>query len=252
MTSHTAVATHTLVRTELLALQTIRTPWVFAAATAVTSLALALSAVLDAGKAGAASIGTAAAMLGVLDAIAKGSFGVLLIGVLMTSEFRHGTATAAFLATPRRVRMTTVKAMTVTAVGAALAVVNLAIVLSVGLPTGAVQPSMLNGDIQLRVLGLMLTYPMYGVLGVGIGAVLISQPLAVVVPLAWVLLEPGLFGHLPHVLTPWSLGSVSAAVANAGNVAAVLPMLAGALALTGYAVLVLAFGSARVVRRDIT
>jgi ABC-2 type transport system permease protein len=253
MSNRTEVAMPALVRTELIALRTIRTPWILAAVTVLVTLVLALTPVIDSGKNGAASIGTSAAMLAVLDAIAKGSVVVLLLGVLtVTSEFRYGMATATFLQTPRRLRVLAAKAVTVIVVGSALAVVNLAAALAVGLPTGAVQPSMLNGDIRLHVLGLLLAYPLYGALGVGIGALLIYQPVAVVLPLAWLLLEHGLADNLPRTARPWSLSAVTSALANAGNVEAVLPVLAGGLALLGYAALLLSLGAARVLRRDIT
>jgi hypothetical protein len=242
-----------MVRTEWLALRTIRTPWFLAAATVLVTVVLALTPVIDSGKNGAASIGTSAAMLAVLDAIAWGSVGVLLLGVLtVTSEFRHGIATVTFLQTPRRQRVLAAKAMTVIVVGSGLAVVNLAVALTVGLPTGAVQLPILNGDVLLHVLGLMLAYPLYGALGVGIGALLIYQPVAVVLPIAWLLLEHVLADNLPRTARPWSLSAVTSALANAGMVEAVLPVLAGGLALLGYAVLLLSLGTARVVRRDIT
>ena len=253
MSDRAGVSLSSLIQTELLALRTIRTPWILAALTIVMTLVLALTPVIDSGKNGAASIGTSAAMLAVLDAIAKGSVVVLLLGVLtVTSEFRHGTATATFLQMPRRRRVLAAKAGTVIAIGSALAVVNLAVALAIGLSTGAVQLSMLNGDVRLHVLGLVLAYPVYGALGVGVGAVLIYQPVAVVLPLAWLLVEHGLADILPRTVRPWSLSAVTSALANAGNVEAVLPVLAGGLALLGYAALVLSLGAARVLRRDIT
>ena len=125
MSDRAGVSLSSLMRTELLALRTIRTPWILAGVTVLVTLVLALTPVIDSGKNGAASIGTSAAMLAVLDAIAKGSVVVLLLGVLtVTSEFRHGTATVTFLQTPRRLRVLAAKAMTVIVVGSALAVMK--------------------------------------------------------------------------------------------------------------------------------
>ena len=253
MSNPAGVPLSSQIQTELLALRTIRTPWILAAVAVLVTLVSALTPVIDSGKNGVASIGTFAAMLAVLDAIAKGCVVVLLLGVLtVTSEFRYGTATVTFLQTPRRLRVLAAKAAAVIVVGSALAVVNLAVALAVGLPSGAVQFPMLNGDVRLHVLGLLLAYPMYGALGVGIGALLIYQPVAVVLPLAWLLLEHGLADNLPSMVRPWSLSAVTSALANAGNVEAVLPVLAGGLALLGYAALLVSLGAARVLRRDIT
>src|SRR5688572_6083177 len=99
-----------LIRTELLALRTIRTPRVVIAATVVATVAICVTSVLDAGRQGAASIGTAGGMLGVLDATGKGSVVALLLGVLVVAgEFRHETVTTTFLQTPRRIRVLAAK-----------------------------------------------------------------------------------------------------------------------------------------------
>jgi ABC-2 type transport system permease protein len=241
------------VRTELLALRTVRTPWWLLAATVLATLVLAVTPVLQSGKGGAPSVGTAAAMLAVLGAAGRGSVVALLLGVVtVTGEFRHHTATATFLEAPQRARVLAGKAGCVALVAGAVAVIDLAVVLAVGLPSGAVRLPLLNGDILLRVLGLLLAYPAYAVLGVGIGALVGYQPLAVVLPLAWLLFLEDLVLHLlPGSFTPWSLFHVTAALANAGDVKALLPVAVGGLALLGYAVLLASAGTARVVRRDI-
>jgi hypothetical protein len=69
---------------------------------------------------------------------------------------------------------------------------------------------MVNGDIVLRVAGLLLAYPLYALLGVGLGAVLLSQPVAVVVPLLWTALLERLL--VPEDLAAWSLNGVTAAL----------------------------------------
>jgi ABC-2 type transport system permease protein len=242
-----------LVRTELLGLRTVRSPWLLGAGTVAATLVIAATPVVQSGKAGAPSIGTAAAMLAVLDAAGRGSVVALLLGVMtVTAEFRHHTATATFLQTPRRALVMAGKAGCVVLVGVGLAVVDLAVVLAVGLPTGAVPLPLLNGDIVLRVLGLLLAYPAYGLLGVGLGALIGYQPLAVVLPLAWLLFVEDLVLHLlPRTFTAWSLSHVTAALANAGDLKALLPVAVGGVVLLGYAVLVVSAGTARLVRRDI-
>jgi ABC-2 type transport system permease protein len=243
-----------VVKAELLGLRTVRSRWVLAAGAVLSTCVLAITPVVDSGKAGHPSVGTAGAMLGVLGAVAAGRFVVLLLGVLtITGEFRHGTVTATFLQSPRRVWVLASKATAIVLAGVALALVDVAMVLVIGLSTGAVHPSLLNADIVLRVLGLLLAYPMYGLLGVGIGALVVYQPLAVLLPLAWVLYLEGLVFHLvPRGFQPWSLGNVTSALANAGDVRDVLPVLGGGAALLGYAALLMTLGVARVVRRDIT
>jgi ABC-2 type transport system permease protein len=243
-----------LIRTELLALRTARGPWVLALIAILLTLGNALLPVIGAGQSGDPSIGTGGALLAVLGAISRGSAVCLILGVLAaTRDFRHGTATATFLRSPRRVRVVIAKAAAAALVATGCGVLNIAVVLTVGLPSGAIQASMLNPDVLLRETGLLLAYPLYAVLGVGIGATLLYQPLAVVLPLAWLLFAESLLLHLaPKSWRPWSLDAVTAALANAGDYPHVLPVPAGGMALLGYAVLLVSLGAMRVARRDIT
>ena len=243
-----------LIRTELLALRVIRAPWGLAVIAIFVTLGNALLPVVGAGQAGDPSIGTGGALLAVLGAISRGSGVCLVLGALaVTGEFRHGTASATFLRSPRRARVVIAKAAAAAAVSTVFGLVDLAIALAVGLPSGAVQVAMLNSDVLLRETGLLLAYPLYAVLGVGLGAVLRYQPLAVVLPLAWLLFAESLLLHLvPDSWTPWSLDAVTAALANAADYPHVLPVPVGAAALLGYSVLLVSLGALRVVRNDIT
>jgi ABC-2 type transport system permease protein len=244
----------TLVRTELLAMRTIRTTWTLVAAAAILTAALAVNPVLDAGTAGAPSIGTAGALLDVLSAAGPGRLVVLLIGVFaVTAEFRHGTGTARFLQSPRRSHVLAAKGVATALAAAAVAVVDLAVVLTVGLGTGAVQLPVLNGDIVRYAVGLLLAYPLYGLLGVGVGALITYQPVAVLLPLVWlVFLEPRILHFLPRAVTPWSAAGVTAALSNSGTFTDVLPVAVGAVALSCYALSLLSLGALRLTRRDIT
>jgi ABC-2 type transport system permease protein len=243
-----------LIRTELLALRTIRTTWALVAAAVGLTAALAVNPVIAAGKAGAPSLGTVGAALSVLGAAGRGSLMVLILGVVtVTAEFRHRTVTATLLRSPRRGRVLAAKGAAIAVAGIAVAVANLAVVITVGLATGAVQPALLNADILLRVLGLVLAYPLYGLLGVGIGALIIYQPVAVLLPVAWVLfLEDLALDLVPRSIAPWSLGGMTAALANDGHFTDVLPVAVGGVALSVFAVLVLVLGTTRVAHRDIT
>jgi ABC-2 type transport system permease protein len=244
----------TLVGTELLKLRTTRACWGLVAGSAGLTLALAVTPLLKAGKAGTASLGTVGATLAVLGGLGRGALVALAVGVLAVSgEFRHHTLTTTFLRTPRRSRVLAAKAMAAALVGGALAGLNLVIVLTVGLAGGAVSPELLNGEIVLRELGLLLAYPLYGLLGVGLAALLPNQTIAVVVPLAWFLfLENLIVQHLVPRLAPWSLTGLTAALANAGDVAGVLPVWAGGALLLVDGLLLAWLGIGRTVRSDIT
>ena len=244
----------TLIRTELLALRTTRLPWALLAGPVLLTAMLAVNAVLEAGTDGAPSIGTAAAMLGILDASGSGRLVMLLLGVLaVTAEFRHGTVTGTFLHTPRRVRVLTAKAAAIVVVAAVAAAAALTVALAVGLATGALPSALVNPDVVLHVAGLLLAYPLYGVIGVAAGALIVYQPVAVLLPLAWMLyLENFTLSLAPEAVSPWSLNGVTAALAHSGTVPDVLPVAVGGTVLAAYTLLLFSLGAARLTRRDIT
>jgi hypothetical protein len=244
----------TLVRAELLGLRTTRLPWALFAGAMLLTTALAVNAVLGAGTDGASSIGTAGAMLAVLGATGPGRLVILLLGVLtITAEFRHATITATFLHTPRRIRVLAAKAAAIVVVATVAAVADLAVALAVGVATGALPPALLNPDIGLHVAGLLLAYPLYGLIGAAAGALIVYQPVAVVLPLAWVLyLEDFTLRLAPETAAPWSLNGLTGALAHSGTLPDVLPTALGGAVLAAYTLLLCALGAARLAYRDIT
>ena len=245
----------TLLRTEMLKLATTRWPWILVALALAATLVQALQPVYKSGRDGDPSLGTVLAELEVLDALSRGALVALLLGVLMvTSEFRHNTVTVSLLQSPRRGRVVTAKALIAMSVGLGLGLAALAIVLAVGLVSGAIQPQLVNGDIALRVVGLVLTYPLYALLGTATGCLIPrNQPLAVVIPVLWLAgLESLALSSIPQSMRVWSFLGTTAALQNAGDVPLVLPIWAGAGALLGYALLLLGAGALRVARADIS
>jgi hypothetical protein len=244
-----------LVRTELLKLGTTRAPWLLAGGTLALTVLLALQPVTRAGRDGAPSIGTVGAALGVIDAVGRGALVALLAGVLVvTSEFRHQTVGTTLLQTPNRIQLVVAKSAASSVVGLALGMAALLVGLGIGTVSGGVRPELVNSDIAVRVLGLVLTYPLYALLGVAVGALLTrNQPLAVIVPIVWLLGVEGLaMSALPRPAGTWSLQGVTAALQNAGNVPYLLPVWLGGGVLLSYALLLLAGGAFRLNRTDIT
>lgn len=245
----------TLLRTELLKLRTMRWAWILGGLTLAATAVQALQPVYKAGRDGDPSIGTSLAELAVLDAAGRGPLAALLMGVLMvTSEFRHHTVTVSLLQSPRRGHVVTAKALAAGLVGLALGVAALMIVLVLGTVSGAVQSQLLNSDIVLRAVGLVLTYPLYALLGTATGCLLArNQPLAVVIP---VLLLAGLEGFalspVPQGLRVWSILGATSALQNAGDVPLVLPIWAGGAALLAYSLILTGAGALHIVRADIT
>ena len=243
-----------LTRTELLKLRSTRWPMILAAIAVVTTLLLALQPLLKAGH-DAPSIGTIGATLAVLDAMSRGSLVALVIGTLLvTSEFRHSTITASLLQVPDRAKLITAKAAAAVLVGLALGITCFAVVLLVGAISGAFQPQLVNGDIALRAMGHILTFPVYALLGAGIGALWhFNQPLAVLLPAIWLAgLEGLVLATLPQPARTWSLTSATAGLQNSGTVPMVLPVWLGAVALVGYGLILVSAGGLRVLPADIS
>ena len=244
-----------LMATEGLKLRTVRLPALVAAATVALTVVLAVQPVLGAGRQGRPSLGTVGAMLGVLDAAGRGPLLALVVGVLVTAgEHHHATLTASLLATPARGRLVVAKGLTAALAGCVLGLLGLGATLAVGVPSGAVRRDLLNADIVWHVLGMLAAHPLYALLGAGIGAVMLrTQPLAVLLPVAWLLvLEVLLLGSVDRQLLPWGLTGATDALANAGDVVGVLPMWAGAGLLLGWALLLLLAGVTRVTHLDVT
>lgn len=242
-------------RTELLKLSTTRMPWLVAASVPALTAVLALQPVIGAGRNGSPSVGTVGATLGVVDAMARGSLAVLVLGVLaVTSDFRHNTVVTSLLQAPNRVRLIGAKAAVAVLLGLALGTACVGVVTLVGVVTGALRLDLLNADIALRVLGLVTTYPLYALLGVAVGALLRgNQPLAILLPLAWLVgAEPLALSALPPVMSAWSLGGLTAALQNAGDLPFVLPIWSGAAALVAFTLLLLFAGAQHLNHHDIS
>lgn len=242
-----------LVGTELLKLRTVRAPVLLTGIAIAGTAFLALQSVARSGSDGAPSIGTATLLLGLLSTATRAHLVALLVGVLLvTAERRHGTLTATLLQTPHRVRLMTAKAIAAALAGLLIGLLALAVVALVAGGSGAVRGPLLNGDVALAAAGQVLAYPLYGLLGVGIGALLAAaQPLAVLLPLAWFLLVETYVGALARPLTPWLPGHLTAALANAGDLAGLVPVWAGGLGLAGYGLLLFGAGTALTARADV-
>jgi ABC-2 type transport system permease protein len=243
----------TLVATELLKLRTTRTARrLLAVALALTCARLWL-VVRGLGTVDAATSGSDEATMTVLGAAGTGTLVVVLAGVLaVTGEYRHQTVTATFLRTPHRPRVLAAKATASALAGMAAAGALLATSAAVGVAAGAVDPSVLASALVPVVPGFLLGSALYGLLGVGIGALIGNQTVAVVVPLLWfVVLEQLMPSYGLGWLVPWTPGGASAALVGASS-SGVLPTWVGGLLLAGYGLALTVAGARRIARADIT
>ena len=145
-----------------------------------------------------------------LDLLTGSSFvTVLLVGVIaaaaITSEFGFGTIRPTFAATPRRTRVIVAKGIVV--VAAAMLVE--AVVVVVGIVVGSSLAGSQGADIDLGAVptalpalaGVVVLAGLAALVAYGLGMLVRSTPVAVVVFILWPLLAEGLVGALIAVVT---------------------------------------------------
>ncbi|HUQ22252.1 MAG TPA: hypothetical protein VM049_04490 [Gaiellaceae bacterium] len=177
----------------------------------------------------------------------------ILFGILvMTGEYRHGTATPTFLATPQRERVLIAKALAALVGGLTLALSSLMLVYAVAVPwllaTGN-SVLLFERDALRDPLGLVVACAIWGALGVGIGAVVRSQVGAMIGVLVWFLILEPLVGHVLSGVAPYLPGAGLEAIFSDSDD---LSAWAGAAVSLGYAAAFCAVGTVLTARRDIT
>ena len=244
-----------LIRAELLKLRTTRVFWGYMAAALAfvpVSIALSITSATD-----AAPLTSGEGLRGVFSAASAGGLLLLLIGItMMAGEFRHNTATPTFLITPDRGRVIAAKIAAGGIVGLLVAAVASLLTLAVALPWLAardVDVSLLSADVGVPVLGAFIATGLAAVVGVGLGALMPNQTLAITVVVVWTsIVEALLVGFLPEVGRWLPTGAASALGATVTANGGLLPFWGAALVLTGYGLTLTAAGTRLITRREIT
>lgn len=182
---------------------------------------------------------------------------VLILGILMMAgEFRHDTVTSAFLATPERRRVVWAKMITCAIVGLAFGLVACAFTLAISVPWLAakdINVALTDSDVGPVLIGFALATSLYGMVGVGVGALVRNPTAAIIGVLVWsLMIEFLLLGSLPEV-GKWLPGganqSLAGSVTSGGGL---LPPWAGGLLLLGYVAAFAAVANRFTVRSDVT
>ncbi|GII03383.1 hypothetical protein [Planobispora takensis] len=179
----------------------------------------------------------------------------LLLGILGTAgEFRHQTITWRFLVTPDRGRVVNAKLAAYGIVGLVVAAVSAPATLAAGallLHLGG-HPVTAPG-VPAVLLGAVLAVTGYGLLGVGLGALIRNQTAAVAVALIWfmyadyllTMLLPGLGRRLPT-------GAARALAGMSMENAELLPAWAGGPLFAAYVLAAVLAARLITLRRDVT
>jgi len=244
-----------LVRAEFLKLRTTRA-WIgYTLALLVVSGLGAAAQVADAQN---ADLGTSEFSHELLMSALFADLTVFLIGIVsVTAEWRHGTITRTFLATPRRERVLVAKAVAALLVGAVLATLAILAVFAVAVPWISIEGSSfaVDGGLAARMGQLVLAVALVGALGVGFGAVIQSQTAAIVVGIIWVLLVENLIQVLLGLVDLEAIADflpVRALGALEESVEDGLSPWAGGLVGLGWVLLIGVAGYVRTARRDVT
>ena len=195
-----------------------------------------------------------------LFAVASGGANTLvavLAAIGITSEFRHKTASATFLATPRRTSVVAAKLVTYAATGAAYAVTSLLVVAVIAVPwltAKDIDINLLGGGLPGTYAGVMADVVIFALLGVGLGALLRNQVAAVVGLLVYRFVAEPILTGIP-ALGDWTIylpGSASAALTQVSlTTQEYLQAWQGGLVLAGYALALAGAGALISMRRDI-
>jgi ABC-2 type transport system permease protein len=185
----------------------------------------------------------------------SGALFAALIGVMaITSEFRHGTIRPTFVVTPHRSRVVAAKVIASLLMGILFGLLAIALSFGVGysiLAGKGIDLALDTNHVLLLALGTLGMTALWAALGVGIGAVVKNQVLAVVGLLVWVMVVDNLLrGLVPDVGRFTPTGVSDALTAGFGDY--LLSPVAGGLLLLAYAATFVATGALLVARRDVT
>lgn len=249
------------VRTELLKLRTMRLPLVLLATAAALT---ALVTILEAARAGGSGhmapppLNTAAGLTSVLSGTGFAMLMAAVFGVTVASgEFRHGTATATYLATPDRVRVLIAKAVAAAAVGLGFGLAATGLATGIGLAFVAAKGypvALAGGTIARFAAGAILASGLLAAAGVGLGSLLRSQLAAIVTVFAWGLVLEQIIGGLFDASQPYLPYTAATTMAGAtlGGGTSPLPFAAAAALVAGVASLMSAVAARTTVQSDIS
>ena len=132
---------------------------------------------------------------------------VFVLGVLgVTTEFRYQTITPTVLITPSRWTLISAKLISYALIGALYAIVCLGVQLAMVLPwlsAKGITFSLSDPTLRHVLIGVFLDVLLYGIIGLGAGALLRNQIVAVTVGVIFLLILDNLVLLIPKVRDAW-------------------------------------------------
>ena len=189
---------------------------------------------------------------------------VFVLGVLgVTTEFRYQTITGTVLQTPSRWAIITAKLITYAVLGVLFALVALVTQLVIAVPwlsSKHVTVDFGNAAVRHVLLAVFGVVALFGIVGLGVGALLRNQIVAVVVGILFLLILENLLLLIPHVRQLWlytPAGGSAAMEHTTGSTQVVdgvhlLSTWGGVVVLVLWALVPALVGAAFTMNRDIT
>ena len=182
-----------------------------------------------------------------------GVFSALAGIMLMTSEYRFGTIRPTFLFTPRRSKVLAAKLAAGLLAGLVFGVAGEGLGFAIGyiiLSARGIHYALDSGQTALLLLGTLAGVALWGVIGVGLGAILRNQVAAIIGLLAWgFVVENLLFAFVPSVgrFAPVHAGDALTGLTTNH----LLPAAAGGATLAAWAAALAVIGTALIAHRDV-
>ena len=178
-----------------------------------------------------------------------------LIGVMaITSEFRHGTIRPSLVVTPRRSRVVGAKVLASLLMGVVFGFVAIGLSFGVGyaiLAGREITFALDTGDVLWLVFGTPAITAAWAALGVGVGALVRNQVVAVIGLVVWAMVIDNLLrGLAPRIGGYTPVGASAAVVSDPSDY--VLSLAPGASILMAYVAVALVAGAMLMRRRDVT
>lgn len=228
--------------------------------------AVALSALIVIGS--LASSGGVENGSDVADMFSSASIGYVVIFVLgvlgVTTEFRYQTITPTVLATPSRWTLITAKMISYAILGLLYAAACLFVQLAIAIPwlsVKGVDYSLGSDHIPQALLGVLIVLALFGVIGLGAGALLKNQIVAVTVGVIFLVALQNIFLAIPGVkhIYPYLPGGAVNSIVTVGsshqddyNGVHLLPSAGGVVVLLLWALIPAILGAGITMNRDIT
>jgi ABC-2 type transport system permease protein len=246
-----------LVRAEFVKLRTTQVWfWLLIAAIAISVLVVLGSFLSSDG------VKTAADVPGVFASANQAALAVFVLGVLgVTTEYRYQTITPTVLITPSRWTLISAKLIAYALLGIVYALICIVVQLAMVLPWLAsrnIDFDLGDPDLRRALFGVFLVLALYGIIGLGVGALLKNQIVAVTIGVIFLLILQNLLLAIPGVRHAWPYmpaGATTAILSNQSDspdIVTILSPAAGVVVLLLWAFIPALLGAGITMNRDIT